>query len=403
MRILSKLLVIILILIFNLSFAQFQDPLKPNFKTATIEGRFVLNYRTSHQYVLPLTRGANGTYLKSNGDGTLSWATGTSGQVADSAKVNTTNGDNMYGTYNLFGTLSATTSLFAKGSSATIGLQNTAGTSKFLLSLSGGHSAITTYTVPADYPSVNDQALVSTTAGSMSWKTFYPGDSVPWQRNNTRSATWTRYSDNVGIGTNAPSQKLHVDGSIKFTTNLFMESSTGAVGNIYKGGSLWMHNTEGGFYAGNYAGSTSVTGSHNLCTPNYAGYSLTSGTDNVLLGYYSGRSLTTENGNVFLGPYAGYSETESDRLVIDNRNRTGDVDTQYKYLVYGKFAELTSEQFFRINGILDWSVEPSSPKIFVQTEQPDIPYNTTAFWKDDAGYYWLILDISGTQKKVRLQ
>ncbi len=41
-------------------------------------------------------------------------------------------------------------------------------------------------------------------------------DSVPWKRNNTRGATWTRYGDKVGIGTTSPGVPLDVVGNIRF-------------------------------------------------------------------------------------------------------------------------------------------------------------------------------------------
>jgi hypothetical protein len=375
---------------------------KPIFEEAASRGSVFFNYGTLNQFKSPSTRGTLGLFLMSNGNGTTTWSAVT-GSGSDTNKVNTTGGDNMFGTYNLYGTFKATLSLRAKGNSTTLGLENTAGSATFLFSLPGSYSANTTYTVPSGYPSENDLALVSNTTGTMSWKKFYSSDSIPWIRNNGRSATFTRYADNVGIGTDNPSQKLHVDGSIKFTTNLFMETSTGAVGNIYKGGSLWMHNTEGGFYGGNYAGSTSITGTNNLCLSNYAGYSLTGGSENVLLGFNAGKNLTNGSMCVFVGPNAGYYETGDNIFILDNRIRSDENDTRYKSMMYGVFADNTADQILRVNGVFDWSVQPAVPKIFVQTDEPDIPNNTTAFWKDDAGYYWLILDVSGTQKKVRLQ
>ena len=56
-----------------------------------------------------------------------------------------------------------------------------------------------------------------------------------------------------------------------------------------------------------------------------------------------------------------------------------------------------------IDGVLDWSANPCLPKIYSQADEPDIPNNSMAFWKDtDDSKYYLILDIGGTQKKIEL-
>ncbi len=57
-----------------------------------------------------------------------------------------------------------------------------------------------------------------------------------------------------------------------------------------------------------------------------------------------------------------------------------------------------------ITGVLDHSQQASKPKIFNQSNEPDIPNNSTAFWVDsDDNRTWLILDIDGIQKKLELQ
>jgi len=56
-----------------------------------------------------------------------------------------------------------------------------------------------------------------------------------------------------------------------------------------------------------------------------------------------------------------------------------------------------------VAGVLDVSAKAMKPKIFQQGTEPNIPNNTCAFWKDTGtGKYWLILDISGAQKKLEL-
>ena len=63
----------------------------------------------------------------------------------------------------------------------------------------------------------------------------------------------------------------------------------------------------------------------------------------------------------------------------------------------------TGNLILKGSAILDWSNVPSNPKIYSQATEPDIPNDTMAFWTDtDDSKYYLILDISGTQKKVEL-
>ncbi len=52
----------------------FQDPKRPIFDAASIKGPLVLNYGTNNQVKMPLTRGTEGYFLRTNGDGTTTWA-----------------------------------------------------------------------------------------------------------------------------------------------------------------------------------------------------------------------------------------------------------------------------------------------------------------------------------------
>lgn len=68
-----------------------------------------------------------------------------------------------------------------------------------------------------------------------------------------------------------------------------------------------------------------------------------------------------------------------------------------------QYKNLTVNQNTTILGTLDWSSNSAKPKIYIQSSEPDLENDTYAFWKDtNTSKYYLLLDVSGEQKKVEL-
>jgi trimeric autotransporter adhesin len=81
-------------------------------------------------------------------------------------------------------------------------------------------------------------------------------------------------------------------------------------GRIYLNGILAMHaHGADNFFAGPYAGNTSLTGTRNTGIGVYALYKITSGFSNTAIGFKSGYRTTTGSNNVFIGDSAGSSNT----------------------------------------------------------------------------------------------
>ncbi|MBU0612307.1 hypothetical protein KKA39_02815, partial [Patescibacteria group bacterium] len=73
----------------------------------------------------------------------------------------------------------------------------------------------------------------------------------------------------------------------------------------------------------------------------------------------AGYSNATGSGNVFLGSQAGYYETGSNKLFIDNQDRTDEATARTNSLIYGIFDATPANQKLTINGMLNVSVLPA--------------------------------------------
>ena len=80
--------------------------------------------------------------------------------------------------------------------------------------------------------------------------------------------------------------------------------------------------------------ANNTTGNYNVASGGYALYANTEGQYNVALGYFAGRYKAA---------------TISDKLFIDDRDRTNESGEQTLGLIYGGFAATTASQFLRIN------------------------------------------------------
>ena len=136
---------------------------------------------------------------------------------------------------------------------------------------------------------------------------------------------------NVGIGTTAPSERLHVVGNGLFTGNLTVNgtfssnilsnpgnsnlfagvnagiSNTTGSGNVFLGPNAGFANTTGtsNSFMGFSAGTNNQGGGSNTFVGSVAGVLNTAGADNSLFGNQAGANNTLGNGNAFFGKGAG--------------------------------------------------------------------------------------------------
>lgn len=122
------------------------------------------------------------------------------------------------------------------------------------------------------------------------------------------------------------------------------QAQTSGEKNVYVGSFCAQYNQTGssntavGYYAcGKGAGSAQAVIGSQTCLGAYSGYTLSNGSSgNVLLGYYAGSQQTTN----------------SNLLIIDNRDRTSAALEITTSLIYGVFAAAAANQSLRINGNL---------------------------------------------------
>ncbi|MBI5402479.1 MAG: hypothetical protein HY959_03700 [Ignavibacteriae bacterium] len=128
---------------------------------------------------------------------------------------------------------------------------------------------------------------------------------------------------------------------------------------------IWIgHSTGGGSISsasynigiGSEAFTSLTSGAYTIAIGYQAAYSLTSNGSGTHLGYRAGRS-NTGGGGVYIGKDAGYYETAANKLFIDNAVRANEADGRIKALVYGIFDATTSNQLFRVNGVLESTVD----------------------------------------------
>jgi hypothetical protein len=96
---------------------------------------------------------------------------------------------------------------------------------------------------------------------------------------------------------------------------------------------------------------SNTTGNYNSAMGGYALYLNTTGTQNSAMGYAALNANTEGAGNIALGYFAGRykAATTSDKLFIDDRDRTNESGEQTLGLIYGGLASATASQFLRIN------------------------------------------------------
>jgi hypothetical protein len=176
-----------------------------------------------------------------------------------------------------------------------------------------------------------------------------PDNGGQWT-NNAANISFT--TGNVGIGTNAPLQRLHVNGDINVPTgnglrinnvthfrqigtlnslaiginagtnasttnaidNILIGSGAGFVSNgpfnIFIGTRSGLANTLGGYntFIGRDAGRTNTTGTRNFFLGTSSGYT-NNGDDNMFLGYFTGYKNSTGSDNFMAATNAGYNNS----------------------------------------------------------------------------------------------
>lgn len=114
-----------------------------------------------------------------------------------------------------------------------------------------------------------------------------------------------------------------------------------------------LNTVEGNVFVGSLSGTKNNNGTGNLFLGTYSGENNTSGSSNSFIGYSAGWTNTTGVNNVYLGNYAGYHETGSNKLFIDNQDRTDEATSRTSSLIYGEFNATPASQLLRVNGQLE--------------------------------------------------
>jgi trimeric autotransporter adhesin len=162
------------------------------------------------------------------------------------------------------------------------------------------------------------------------WVSIATGNNI-WEQNGSHA--YASNSGNLGIGTSAPSSKLHLAGNMQLDGNINMPNSTPTTGVIYKEGIPFLHNAglvaQQNVYLGTGAGSFNVLAKKNVAIGSYAlgnsdgadniaigfkaAFALTGGSNyteslkNLFVGYLCGENATGGINNVALGNEAGYN------------------------------------------------------------------------------------------------
>lgn len=184
----------------------------------------------------------------------------------------------------------------------------------------------------------------------------------------------TEGTSNFGLGSQALLSLIGADDCVAIGKNAG-QSVTSGNSNILIGANAGLSITTrgGNTYIGSGAGRLNIgegnvgiggdvlrgTGSRAIWNVGIGGvslYSITIGEYNVGIGAWTGFSLSSGDRNIFLGPYSGYNQTtNSDLLIIDNRNRGSIAAELTDCLICGVFNATPASQSLRFNvGTTTW-------------------------------------------------
>lgn len=150
------------------------------------------------------------------------------------------------------------------------------------------------------------------------------------------------------------------DGTRMFLSDAYANISIGNVNtsnpsvtgtnNISIGFAAGFSQTDGdnNVFIGSSCGQSSSGGDRNVFLGYLSGLG-NDGDDNVLLGYYAGNATGINSRNVCIGAHSGKRSQLSDRLFIDNQDRTNAANELTNSLVYGEFNSTVNLQKVYLN------------------------------------------------------
>ena len=312
---------------------------------------------------LNVSDGSSGQVLTTNGSGTLSFSTLSTGPTHKEGGTNFTNsimiGDNATGTLSsasnntglgvdVFASLTSGTGNHAFGYQAldalTTGVNNVAIGETALGALVDGN-----YNV-----AIGHECLAACTSSynvAIGYKVL---DAQTSGANNVgigyRALSATNGSWSVAIGTDALRTEA-TSGSNVAIGGLSMQTSNGASNNVAVGKQTGYLHTTGDYnvWVGSNAGFNSTTGSGNCYIGYTAGYSCVTGnnnvaigkdalyantgTENTAIGLLSGRYQTGNNYNTFYGSRAGYATTSSENVMIGAYGGSSNTSSYHNVLI----------------------------------------------------------------------
>lgn len=142
-------------------------------------------------------------------------------------------------------------------------------------------------------------------SGTDLWSIVYDGsaDALDFRKQAT-TVLYLNSSQNVGIGTNAPNQQLELTGNFR------LPPSTAAVGNIYKGPNIFLHNCgTANTFLGIYSGNQVLTGTNNAAAGFNSLHAISSGNCNTAFGSGALDQHTTGHFNTAIGNSALHTLT----------------------------------------------------------------------------------------------
>jgi hypothetical protein len=217
------------------------------------------------------------------------------------------------------------------------GLSNTSGASNTFVGYQSGYSNLT----GAENAFLGFEAGYTTTSGENVFMGFKAGRATTSGAGNVFIGNEAGLSNTTGAGNVVVGRDAFQSATGTNSYNLIMGSRSGlnasGSNNIFLG----------------YEAGPNNTANRNTFIGNLSGRTNTTGYENTFIGDSSGYANSTGFYNVFLGNNAGRYETGSNKLFIDNQNRTDEATSRTNSLLYGEFSATVASQLFRVNGVFE--------------------------------------------------
>ena len=299
-------------------------------------------------------------------------------EITNNLKIPTTTGENvgviMVGSlpfihnFNLPGTSGKNLFIgLGAGNFTLLGSTSTDGSFNIAL----GQGALSSLTVGNTNIAIGVYSLASVTAGvgniGIGYSTLV--DNITGNYNlaiGTRALEVNTANENTAIGNLCLSKNTTGSYNVGIGFDILTANVSGS-NNVGIGVSVLESNTESDNTAiGYWAMLSNIDGHHNTAIGKYAlrdqttgqgntsiGYAsrvhATSGDFNTSIGYQAGHWNLVGNDNVFIGNNAGYYETGSNKLFIDNADRTDESTARKGALIYGVFNLTPANQVLTFN------------------------------------------------------